>query len=129
GHVLCDRVFAGAAVDDFEARAAQSECAFRHQEHAIALIFAEPAAWCEVRARTWIRRHRSALSGWKAPGGGQAGFTYAKNKASSIAHRISHLARNAACAASCSPRVRACLTTQARANSASSGACVRRPVK
>src|SRR6266478_5676678 len=122
-------MFAIAAGDDFKAGTTEAKGAFRHQQHLVALIFAEPAAWCEVRARIRVRRHRSALLGWNAPGGGQAGFTYAKNKASSIAHRISHLARNAECAASCSSRVRACLTTQVRANSASSGACVRRPVK
>jgi hypothetical protein len=41
----------------------------------LALIFAETDAGGELGFGVGINRHRFVLSGWKAPGGGQPGWT------------------------------------------------------
>jgi hypothetical protein len=68
-----DTISAVAAGDDFKARAAQAKGAFRHEQNALALIFAEANTGCQLRTRVWIGDHRSDLSGWNEPGGGQPG--------------------------------------------------------
>ena len=75
GDKLRDGVFAVAAGDDFEAGAVESESAFGHQQNFLALVLAEADAGSELRFGVGIDGHRFVFSGWKAPGGGQPGWT------------------------------------------------------
>src|SRR5208282_4794844 len=122
---LLNGVLAVAALDNFEAWAVQPQDSFGHQQHARwAGFFIQAASGRQSRAAIRQRLHPTSFAGRNAPGGGQPGSIYAKKRASNMAQRISHLAQSAASANSCSSRVRAWLTTQASAKSASSGACV-----
>jgi hypothetical protein len=78
GDELGDGVLAVAARDDFEAGTVEAEGAFGHEENFLALIFAETDAGGELGFGVGVHRHRFVFSGWKAPGGGQPGWTYAK---------------------------------------------------
>ena len=75
GDELGDGVFAVAAGDDFKAGAVQTKGALRHQQNLLALVFTEADAGGQLRLAVRIDAHRSAFSGWKAPGGGQPGWT------------------------------------------------------
>ena len=58
-----DGVFAVAAGDDFEAGAAQAKRPFWHEQHFLALIFAEANAGRELRVRIRVDAHSSIFSG------------------------------------------------------------------
>jgi hypothetical protein len=47
---LLDGVLAVATLDDFEAGAVQAKGALRHEQDPLLIVFAEAAAWSEVRA-------------------------------------------------------------------------------
>ena len=73
---LLDSVFAVAELHDLEARAVEAQGAFGHQQHARLLrFFVEANSGCQVRRRGHFRLHADSFAGWKAPGGGQPGFT------------------------------------------------------
>jgi len=72
---LLHGVFAIAALDDFETRAIEAQCAFWHEQGALLLIFAQTNARHELWMRLEVGSHVLFSLGRKAPGGGQAGFT------------------------------------------------------
>ena len=76
---LLDGVFAVAKLHNFEARAVETQSTLRHQQHARLLrFFIQAHAGSKARRGGEFRLHHDSLAGWKAPGGGQPGFTYAK---------------------------------------------------
>src|SRR5215467_2207686 len=64
-----------AARNDFQARAIKAKGTFRHQQDALIVVFSHAASCGEPRSAIQIHAHACSLAGWKAPGGGQPGFT------------------------------------------------------
>ena len=58
---LLNRVLAVATLHNFETRAVEAQGAFRHQEHALLIVFAQTHAWSEPRVRLKIRMHASII--------------------------------------------------------------------
>jgi hypothetical protein len=73
---LLNGVLAIAELHDFQAGSIESQGALGHEQHTGLLgFFVEATAGCEAGGSGKCRLHHDSLQGWKAPGGGQPGFT------------------------------------------------------
>src|SRR5215469_11752550 len=68
-------MLAVAARNDFEAWTIQAQGPFGHEQDALIVVFTHAASRGEARPAVQIEAHRLSSAGWKAPGGGQPGFT------------------------------------------------------
>ena len=72
---LLDGVLSVAALDNFQAWAIEAQCALRHKQDTLLIVFTEATAGSESWMRLQVRCHALFSLGTKAPGGGQPGFT------------------------------------------------------